>query len=110
MISVCHQTVKLLTQEQLYKILTDVQVCREEAVEHLERRPAALHVSLDERRKHPVFLLQKSLGFVVLQNVPSLHHDDQVGGEDGVDTVLKHKAAATVSDVSNDAARRTLRV
>lgn len=38
-----------------------------------------LHVSLDERSEHPVLLLQKSLGFVVLQNVPSLHHNDQVG-------------------------------
>lgn len=58
------------------------------------QRRIGLHVRLDERRKHPVLLLQQSLGFVVLQNVPSLHHDDQIGGEDGVDTVLKQKAAA----------------
>lgn len=52
------------------------------------RLTSCLHVGLDERGKHPVLLLQQSLRFVVLQNVPSLHHDDQIGCQDGVDTML----------------------
>lgn len=47
-----------------------------------------LHVGPDEGGEHPVLLLQQSLRFVVFQNVPSLHHDDGVGREDGVDAVL----------------------
>lgn len=50
-----------------------------------------LHVGLDKRRENPVFLFQKVLGRVVLQNVAALHHNDQVGCEDGVDTVLERR-------------------
>lgn len=55
------------------------------------RRPLTLHVSSDEGGEHAVFLLQEGLGFVVLQNVPSLHHDDQICCEDGVNAVLETK-------------------
>lgn len=47
-----------------------------------------LHVSFDKRSKHAILLLQQNLRFAVLQNVPSLHHNDQIGCEDGVDAVL----------------------
>lgn len=55
-------------------------------------RPTAvfgrLHVGFDERGKDAV-LLQEVLGRVVLQDVASLHDDDEVGREDGVDAVLQ---------------------
>lgn len=58
-----------------------------------------LHVGLDKRREHAALLLQEGLGFVVLQDVPPLHHDDQVGCEDGVDAVLKsHEEEETELD------------
>lgn len=47
-----------------------------------------LHVSFDERGEDAV-LLQEVLGRVVLQDVASLHDDDEVGREDGVDAVLQ---------------------
>lgn len=51
-----------------------------------------LHVSFDEGREHAVFLLQEGLGFVVLQNISPLHHNDQISCEDGVNAVLETKA------------------
>lgn len=56
-----------------------------------------LHVSSDEGGEHPVLLLQKSLGFVVLHDVSSLHHNDQVGREDGVHSVLQTHNTDAVS-------------
>lgn len=48
-----------------------------------------LHVGFDERGEDAVFLLQEVFGRVVLQDVATLHDDDQVGREDGVDAVLQ---------------------
>lgn len=66
---------------------------KSETDESAGRRPIrGLHVGSDEGGEHPVLLLQQSFRFVVLQDVSSLHHDDQIGRQDGVDPVLhKHK-------------------
>lgn len=48
-----------------------------------------LHVGLDEGGEHAALLLQKRLRLVVLQDVPALHDDHQVGRQDGVHAVLK---------------------
>lgn len=68
-----------------------------------------LHVGLDERSEHPVLLLQEGLGFVVLQNVPPLHHDDQVGREDGVDAVLETEEEGKNTEASDNWNRKTPR-
>lgn len=63
---------------------------------------ASLHVSFDKRSKHPVLLLQKSLRFVVLHDVASLHHNDQVSRKDGVDTVQAVSGSKAPADPDSD--------
>lgn len=49
------------------------------------------HVRTNERGKHPIFLGQEAFWGVIFQNVSSLHHDNQVCRQNGMDSVLyKH--------------------
>lgn len=46
------------------------------------------HVRTNERGKHPIFLGQEAFWSVIFQNVSSLHHDNQVCRQNGMDSVL----------------------
>lgn len=46
------------------------------------------HVRTNERGKHPIFLGQEAFWGVIFQNVSSLHHDNQVCRQNGMDSVL----------------------
>lgn len=48
-----------------------------------------LLVCSHEGGEDAVLLVQQSLGTVVLQDDPALHHNHQVGIQDGVDAVLR---------------------
>lgn len=48
-----------------------------------------LLVCADEGGEDAVLLVQQSLGPVVLQDDPALHHNHQVGIQDGVDAMLR---------------------
>lgn len=48
-----------------------------------------LLVCSHEGREDAVLLVQQHLGPVVLQDDPALHHNHQVGVEDGVDAMLR---------------------
>lgn len=47
--------------------------------------------------KDTVLLVQQGLGLVVLQDDPPLHHNHQVGIQDGVDAVLRQKHTRDVA-------------
>lgn len=46
------------------------------------------HVRTNEWGKHPIFLGQEAFWGVIFQNVSSLHHDNQVCRQNGMDSVL----------------------
>lgn len=50
---------------------------------------ASLLVGSHEGREDAVLLVQQGLGGVVLQDDPPLHHNHQVGVQDGVHTMLR---------------------
>lgn len=64
-----------------------------------------LLVRPDEGGEDAVLLVQQSLGPVVLQDDPALHHNHQVGIQDGVDAMLQRARTFTAPTVSH---RRTL--
>lgn len=51
-----------------------------------------LLVCLHKGGEDAVLLVQQSLGSVVLKDDPPLHHNHQVGIEDGVDAMLRDRA------------------
>lgn len=52
-----------------------------------------LLVRLDKGGEDAVLLVQQGLGPVVLQDDPALHHNHQVGIQDGVDAMLRQQAS-----------------